>query len=63
MIASPGADNPADRTIGSPVFMRGQDKAPVRPAPDLGQHNDAVMAELGYTPSDIAALRAAGVLQ
>ena len=63
VIASPGADNPADRTIGSPVFMRGQDKAPVRPAPDLGQHNDAVMAELGYTPSDIAALRAAGVLQ
>ena len=58
-----GPGNPTDRTIGSPVFMRGQEKAPVRPPPALGQHNDEVMAELGYSAAEIKAMRAAGVLQ
>jgi itaconate CoA-transferase len=30
--------------------------------PALGQHTDAVLAELGYAPSDIAALREAGAV-
>jgi len=54
---------PADRTIKGPVFMRGQEKTPARPAPDLGEHNDEVMAEIGYSAEEIAAMRAAGVLQ
>ena len=31
--------------------------------PELGAHTDAILAELGYTPAAIAALRAEGVLQ
>lgn len=58
-----GDGNPTDRTIGSPVFMRGQEKAPVRPPPGVGQHNDEVMAEVGYTADEIAAMRAEGILQ
>ncbi|MEO9189486.1 MAG: CaiB/BaiF CoA-transferase family protein [Acetobacteraceae bacterium] len=30
--------------------------------PALGQHTDAVLAELGYAPADIAAMRAAGAV-
>lgn len=59
--SGPGA--PVDRTVGSPVFMRGQDKAPAMPSPDVGQHNDEVMAELGYSAADIQALRDEGVLR
>ncbi|MCO5731593.1 CaiB/BaiF CoA-transferase family protein [Rhizobium sp. SSA_523] len=32
------------------------------PPPDLGQHTDDVLRELGYSPADIDALRAGGVL-
>jgi crotonobetainyl-CoA:carnitine CoA-transferase CaiB-like acyl-CoA transferase len=63
IIPSPGTDNPTDRTIGTPVFMRGQEKAPVRPSPDIGQHNDEIMAEIGYSADEISAMRDAGVLQ
>lgn len=53
---------PVDRTIGSPVFMRGQDKAPPRMPPSLGEHNREVLAELGYDDAEIAGLEASGVL-
>jgi len=33
-----------------------------RPAPSLGEHTDAVLAELGYSPAEIAELRATGAL-
>ena len=32
------------------------------PTPDLGQHTDAILAELGYTPAAIEDLRARGVI-
>jgi crotonobetainyl-CoA:carnitine CoA-transferase CaiB-like acyl-CoA transferase len=31
-----------------------------RPAPSLGQHTDAILAEAGYDPQAIAALRREG---
>jgi len=34
-----------------------------RPAPTLGQHTDEVMAELGYSPDEVAALKASGALR
>jgi crotonobetainyl-CoA:carnitine CoA-transferase CaiB-like acyl-CoA transferase len=33
-----------------------------RPAPTLGQHTDAILAEAGYVPAEIAELRAAGAV-
>jgi crotonobetainyl-CoA:carnitine CoA-transferase CaiB-like acyl-CoA transferase len=33
------------------------------PTPDAGQHTDAVLGEIGVEPDDIAALRAARVVQ
>jgi crotonobetainyl-CoA:carnitine CoA-transferase CaiB-like acyl-CoA transferase len=34
-----------------------------RPAPLLGQHNDEVLTELGFTPGEIAALAASGAVR
>jgi len=47
--------------VASPVRLRGEE-APRRPAPRLGEHSGAVLAEAGFSPGEIAALRAAGVL-
>jgi len=63
VIPATGEGVPADRTIGTPVFMKGEEKAEVRPAPSIGQHNDEVLAEVGYSAEEIAELRAEGVLQ
>jgi crotonobetainyl-CoA:carnitine CoA-transferase CaiB-like acyl-CoA transferase len=32
------------------------------PIPDLGQHTDAILAELGYDDATISEFRAAGVV-
>ncbi len=47
--------------IASPVRLRGVE-APLRPAPRLGEDGEAVLAESGFTPGEIAALRASGAL-
>lgn len=50
------------RMTGFPLKFRAHPCVITRPAPDLGQHGDAVMAELGYDAATIARLRAAGAL-
>jgi formyl-CoA transferase len=49
-------------TINSPVNVRGVDKVPAKRAPELGEHTDEVLAELGFGPEQIAELRAQGAL-
>jgi alpha-methylacyl-CoA racemase len=49
------------RALASPVRLRGE-AAPLRPAPRLGEHAEAILAEAGFAREEIAALRAAGVL-
>ena len=44
----------------APRFERSQ-PAPPRPAPEVGEHTAEVLAEAGFGPDEIAALRAAGV--
>jgi alpha-methylacyl-CoA racemase len=46
----------------APRFDRSVPETP-RPAPALGQHTDAVLAEAGYDADAVAALRAAGVVK
>jgi crotonobetainyl-CoA:carnitine CoA-transferase CaiB-like acyl-CoA transferase len=48
--------------IASPADFHGTPWAPRSLAPELGQHTDEILAELGQTPAQIAELRATGVI-
>ncbi|MCP3855232.1 MAG: CoA transferase [Actinomycetia bacterium] len=48
------------RTIGSPIRMSATPTAPAVVAPDLGQHTEEVLLEVGFTWEDIAQLQADG---
>lgn len=47
----------AVRTVGNPLHMSAVSAIAARPAPLHGQHNEEVLAELGYTEADIGRLR------
>ncbi|MBW8706449.1 E-cinnamoyl-CoA:R-phenyllactate CoA transferase [Streptomyces sp. MBT84] len=49
-------------TISSPINLRGVPKVAAKRAPDLGEHNDEVLAELGFSPAEIAELRTQGAI-
>ena len=57
----PGA-NGALPVIRAPIRLSGSDKAAARRAPLVGEHSDAILAELGYDPAAISALRAAKII-
>ena len=42
--------------------MHGVTKVPAKRAPELGEHNEQVLPELGFTATDIAGLRASGAV-
>ena len=46
---------------GTPIKLSATPGAPRRPAPAPGEHTEAVLAELGFTNDEVAALRARGV--
>jgi len=48
--------------IHRPVLIDGEREERALPAPTLGEHTAAVLAELGYDDNEIAALRAASVI-
>jgi crotonobetainyl-CoA:carnitine CoA-transferase CaiB-like acyl-CoA transferase len=49
-------------TIDSPVRLDQEQKVPAGPAPDLGQHTDVVLGELGFDATGIENLRTAGAI-
>jgi formyl-CoA transferase len=49
-------------TISSPVQVHGVDKVPAKRAPEIGEHNDEVLRELGFNAADIDGLRASGTV-
>jgi Predicted acyl-CoA transferases/carnitine dehydratase len=62
MVVEIDRDGEPVRTVGSPVKLT-DGAATVRfPPPRLGEHTDAVLAELGYDAERIAALRSAGIV-
>ncbi|QRY46095.1 CoA transferase [Mycolicibacterium boenickei] len=46
-------------TVNNPITLRGLARVPSRRAPDHGEHNDEVLAELGFSPDEIDQLREA----
>jgi crotonobetainyl-CoA:carnitine CoA-transferase CaiB-like acyl-CoA transferase len=55
-----GAGEKLTSTISSPIQVHGITKVPARRAPGIGEHNDEVLKELGFTSDEIAGLRASG---
>jgi formyl-CoA transferase len=49
-------------TISSPIQVHGVNKVPAKRAPALGEHNEVVLQELGFTAGDIGALLSSGAL-
>src|SRR5258706_3019947 len=57
-----GAGEKLTSTISSPIQVHGVPKLPARRAPRIGEHNDEVLKELGFTKSGIEGLRASGTI-
>jgi formyl-CoA transferase len=57
-----GAPGKLTSTISSPIQVHGVKKASARRAPSLGEHNEVVLKELGFSASDIGALLSGGAL-
>ncbi|MEI9887619.1 MAG: CoA transferase [Rhizomicrobium sp.] len=58
-----GAGDALTATISSPIQIHGVAKEPARRAPAVGEHNDAVLRQLGFDAGEIANLRAAKAIQ
>ncbi len=49
-------------TVMTPFHIDGVDKIPAARAPSVGQHNEAVLLEAGYSPTEVERLRGLGVV-
>jgi formyl-CoA transferase len=49
-------------TINSPIWIDGSDKRPPRHPPNIGQHSDEVLREVGFDEAEIRRLRTAGAV-
>ena len=57
-----GAGGNLTSTISSPIQVHGVTKVPARRAPELGEHNETVLKDLGFSASEIDKLRASGAI-
>lgn len=57
-----GAGGRLTSTISSPFHVHGVTKVPARRAPALGEHNDEILSQLGFSATDIERLRASGAI-
>lgn len=57
-----GAGGALKTTISSPIQVHGVAKVPARRAPEIGEHNEEVLKELGFGAKDVESLYASGVL-
>jgi len=57
-----GAGGKLTSTISSPIQVHGVTKVPAKRAPALGEHNEEVLAQLGFSAKDVDHLRASGAI-
>jgi formyl-CoA transferase len=57
-----GAGGSLTSTISSPIQVHGVTKVPAKRAPELGEHNDEVLTELGFDATEIQGLRVNGTI-
>jgi crotonobetainyl-CoA:carnitine CoA-transferase CaiB-like acyl-CoA transferase len=61
-VESPAAGRSEIRVLGAPTHVDGNPVIPRTRPPRLGEHTEAILAELGYTPDDITRLRREGTI-
>jgi crotonobetainyl-CoA:carnitine CoA-transferase CaiB-like acyl-CoA transferase len=57
-----GAGGKLNSTISSPIQVHGVTKVPARRAPEIGEHNEEVLKELGFQGAEINDLLTSGVI-
>jgi crotonobetainyl-CoA:carnitine CoA-transferase CaiB-like acyl-CoA transferase len=57
-----GAGENLKLTVSSPIQVHGVTKVPARRANEIGEHNEEVLADLGFDAKEIDGLRASGVV-
>ena len=57
-----GAPGKLTATISSPIQVHGVEKVAARRAPGLGEHNESVLRDLGFSASDVSTLVSSGAL-
>src|SRR5271165_930527 len=57
-----GAGGKLTSTISSPIQLHGVAKVPAKRAPELGEHNDELLKELGFATGEIEGFRASGTI-
>jgi len=57
-----GAGGNLKFTISSPMQVRDVTKVPAKRAPEIGEHNDEVLKQLGFTTEEIDDLRTSGAI-
>ena len=57
-----GAGGKLTSTISSPIQVHGVTKVPAKRAPELGEHNEEILEELGFSTSEIDGLRESGAV-
>jgi crotonobetainyl-CoA:carnitine CoA-transferase CaiB-like acyl-CoA transferase len=57
-----GAGGKLTSTISSPIQVLGVTKVTAKRAPEIGEHTDEVLSQLGFNGAEVAALRASGAV-
>jgi crotonobetainyl-CoA:carnitine CoA-transferase CaiB-like acyl-CoA transferase len=57
-----GAGGKLTSTISSPLQVHGVTKVSAKRAPELGEHNEEILRQLGFGAADIDGLRASGAI-
>ena len=57
-----GAGGNLKNTISSPIQVHGVTKVPAKRAPDLGEHNEEILKELGFDAKEIDGFRTSGTI-
>jgi crotonobetainyl-CoA:carnitine CoA-transferase CaiB-like acyl-CoA transferase len=57
-----GAGGKLTSTISSPIKVHGVAKVPAKRAPGIGEHNEQVLGELGFSAAEIDGLRSSGTI-